>query len=132
MKHLIGILLLALSTNIANAACASYTSLISETGFTTYPITNVVVEGYNIASSHTINFYVASLDYNSNSYACKHIQYQLPYATPTNSDDLRRDEFIKSLKLSMSLGYKLSSPTNTNSGNPIILTNLGGVSLTTP
>ena len=134
MKYLFGILLLASSFNMANAACSTYTSLISVSTSVSYPVTNVVVEGYKIIGSHTIYIYISSLDYAANSYTCKEIPYQYLVTTPTSEDDFIRDEFIKSLKLGMTLGYKLSFPTNTAGGSAIVVgrSSIYNTSITTP
>ncbi|MDH5445414.1 MAG: hypothetical protein OEY52_07640 [Gammaproteobacteria bacterium] len=130
MKYIFGILLLLSFNNMANAACASYTSLVDFTPGQASPIINVVVEGYKIHSSHTVEILMLSLDYEGGEHTCKSVFYSK--LSPTSEDDFIRDDALRMLKLGMSLGYILSFSTTTTNSSIVSINGFNDIGITLP
>ena len=129
MKKVLGILLILSSMNIANAACTKYTDIaFVDDGFG-HSLTNVVVEGFEYqprSGLHSITVNLESVDCVGNALTCMSFRYSK--ISPNATDDLALEEFLKLLKLSMTLGYKLEINSNIISGPSYVsvtgLTNL--------
>lgn len=112
MKFLLGLLLCISSVNLVNAACASYTPLTYVDDGFIHPLENILVEAYVVSSMDTsglesLTLHASSVDYAGSSHLCKSIPYLNNSNLPNENKSNLFREFIKSIKLSMALGYKL-------------------------
>lgn len=105
-KIFFGIVLSLLQINAALAACEEYSSLRYDASKVGSSIDNFQIDGYWVISPRTIRVYIGSLKYGDEELTCKSLFYSTIREFDTELQFIT-EEFLKQLKLSMTLGYQM-------------------------